>query len=204
MKVRKENFKEELENQYSILIQAEEKEQRKRTIAILTILSITLISTIVSTIFAFKAYSSTSEITKEKKSNTETYYQTLSTIYSNGTKIEVNNINTGYTMPNPKVITISNDGDITLTFDLKIKNINTSLLSTNNLVYSITKNNQTSTEKELPLTDTTLIGEVSIAPKETITYVVNVKYNGYTEVNSNYYNANIIVEQNNNKTNLLD
>lgn len=204
MKIRNENFKEELENQYSILIQAEEKEQRKRTFAILTILSITLISTIISTIFAYKAFSNTTEISNEKKLNTETYYQTLSSVYNNGTKLEINNISTGYSIPNPKVITISNDGDIPLTFDLKIKNINTSLLSTNNLIYSITKNNQTSSEKELPLADTTLLGEVSIAPKETITYVFNVKYNGYTDTNNNYYNANIVVEPNNNKTNLLD
>lgn len=204
MKKPKENFKEELENQYSILIQAEEKEQRIRTTIIISILAITMVSTIVSAIFAIKAYSSTNNITKEKKSVSHTYYQTLSTTYNDTSKLEVNNITTGYSLSSPKIITITNDGDTNITFDIKIKNINTSLLSTNNLVYTITNNNETSIKKELPLSDTNILENVEISPKETITYVFNVNYNGFTEDTSNFYNANIIIEQNNSKTSLLD
>lgn len=204
MRTSKEEFKEELENQYSILIKASAKEQRKRTIIIITILSLTLIATTISTIFAIKAYSSTKIITKEKKSTSKEYYQTLSTTYNDSSKLEISNIYTGFTLVTPKIITITNEGDTKITYDVKIKNINTSLLSTNNLVYTITKDNQTSSSKELPLSDSNILSEIEISPKETVTYVINVTYNGVIDNNTNYYNANIVVEQNNKKTNLLD
>lgn len=204
MRTPKEEFKEELENQYSILIKASAKEQRKRTIIIITILSLTLIATTISTIFAIKAYSSTKIITKEKKSTSKEYYQTLSTTYNDSSKLEISNIYTGFTLVTPKIITITNEGDTKITYDVKIKNINTSLLSTNNLVYAITKDNQTSSSKELPLSDSNILSEIEISPKETVTYVINVTYNGVIDNNTNYYNANIVVEQNNKKTNLLD
>lgn len=204
MRTPKEEFKEELENQYSILIKASAKEQRKRTIIIITILSLTLIATTISTVFAIKAYSSTKIITKEKTSASKEYYQTLSTTYNDSSKLEISNIYTGFTLVTPKIITITNEGDMKITYDVKIKNINTSLLSTNNLVYTITKDNQTSSSKELPLSDSNILSEIEISPKETVTYVINVTYNGVIDNNTNYYNANIVVEQNNKKTNLLD
>ncbi len=204
MRTPKEEFKEELENQYSILIKASAKEQRKRTIIIITILSLTLIATTISTVFAIKAYSSTKIITKEKTSASKEYYQTLSTTYNDSSKLEISNIYTGFTLVTPKIITITNEGDTKITYDVKIKNINTSLLSTNNLVYTITKDNQTSSSKELPLSDSNILSEIEISPKETVTYVINVTYNGVIDNNTNYYNANIVVEQNNKKTNLLD
>ena len=204
MRTPKEEFNEELENQYSILIKASAKEQRKRTIIIITILSLTLIATTISTIFAIKAYSSTKIITKEKKSTSKEYYQTLSTTYNDSSKLEISNIYTGFTLVTPKIITITNEGDTKITYDVKIKNINTSLLSTNNLVYTITKDNQTSSSKELPLSDSNILSEIEISPKETVIYVINVTYNGVVDNNTNYYNANIVVEQNNKKTNLLD
>lgn len=204
MRTPKEEFKEELENQYSILIKASAKEQRKRTIIIITILSLTLIATTISTVFAIKAYSSTKIITKEKTSASKKYYQTLSTTYNDSSKLEISNIYTGFTLVTPKIITITNEGDTKITYDVKIKNINTSLLSTNNLVYTITKDNQTSSSKELPLSDSNILSEIEISPKETVTYVINVTYNGVIDNNTNYYNANIVVEQNNKKTNLLD
>ena len=71
-------------------------------------------------------------------------------------------------------------------------------------MYTITNNNETSIKKELPLSDTNILENVEISPKETITYVFNVNYNGFTEDTSNFYNANIIIEQNNSKTSLLD
>lgn len=204
MRTPKEEFKEELENQYSILIKANAKEQRKRTIIIITILSLTLIATTISTVFAIKAYSSTKIITKEKTSASKKYYQTLSTTYNDSSKLEISNIYTGFTLVTPKIITITNEGDTKITYDVKIKNINTSLLSTNSLVYTITKDNQTSSSKELPLSDSNILSEIEISPKETVTYVINVTYNGVIDNNTNYYNANIVVEQNNKKTNLLD
>ena len=51
-----EEFKEELEKQYSILIKASEKKEKKYFIIIISILVVTLLGTIVSIIFAGAAF----------------------------------------------------------------------------------------------------------------------------------------------------
>lgn len=109
-------------------------------------------------------------------------------------------------MQTPKVITVTNEGNATITFDIKLTSIKTSLLSTKNLVYTITENGETTTSKELPLAETSIVRDVTIAPKETIRYIINISYNGVVENNlaPNYYNANIDVQQTTNSVDLLE
>ena len=200
-----DNFKSELETQYSILIKAQQEEHKKIYIIVLSILSITLIASIVSLIFAHKAYTSTKSINTQK-TESNTLYQTLSTTYNSTKKLDINNITTGYKMQTPKVITVTNEGNATITFDIKLTSIKTSLLSTKNLVYTITENGETTTSKELPLAETSIVRDVTIAPKETIRYIINISYNGGVESNlaPNYYNANIDVQQTTNSVDLLE
>ena len=205
MKNKNDEFKNELETQYNILIQTEQKEQQKRTIAILIILSITLFTTIITLIFAYKSYQNTKNIRK-MQTETQTHYQILSSIYNTSAKIEIPSITTGYFLENPKVITITNEGDIDINYNLKISSIKTSLSTNNNLVYNITENNEMSIDRALPLKDSIILENILIHPNETKTYTINIKFNGYIETSdiSNYYNASIVVEETNNKSNLLN
>lgn len=198
-----ENFKSELETQYNILIKAEEKEQKRRTIIILAILITTLIAVIISLVFSYKAYKDS--INEVKEETSETYYKTLSTAFNNSSKLDLVNITTGYELSTPKVITITNDGNTEVTYNIKLTSINTSLLSTNNLVYTLTKNNETSVSKELPLQESNIISDIKIGPKETTTYVLGVKFNGYLDWNAFYnYSASVVVEQTGDQANLLE
>ena len=118
-----ENFKSELETQYTILIKANERKEKQRFTIILIILAITLLSVFTSIFFAYKAFSSTKGI-KEGK----TYYHTLSTTFNDGSKLNLTNIGNGYELSTPKVIQLSNEGDSDITFNIKLTGINTSLL----------------------------------------------------------------------------
>lgn len=204
MKNKNEEFKNELETQYNILIQTERKEQQKRTIAILTILSLTLLATIISLILSYKSYKNSLTVTKNQTEQ-KTYYRILSTTFNNSEKIEISSITNGYFLAEPKVITITNEGDTDITFNLKISSIKTSLLTNNNLVYNITENGEMSINRALPLNECNLLENILIQPNETKTYTINIKFNGYIEEGntSNYYNANIIIEESN-KSNLLN
>ena len=62
-----ENFKTELENQYSILIRANEKKEHQRYMVLLIIIIITFSVCLVSMLLSFKAFSSTKEINNEKE-----------------------------------------------------------------------------------------------------------------------------------------
>ncbi len=200
-----ENFKTELENQYTILIKASEKKEEKRFIIILTILSVTLISVLISIIFTILAFRNSLKINIESK-EVSTHYQTLAITYNGNESLNLSNIGNGYQLQTPKVINITNEGDTDITFDIKLTSINTSLLSTNNLLYTLTKNNNESTSKELPLSDKVIASDVKIAPNETISYVIKVAFTGTIEANNNtnYYNSKIIIEQKDNKSNLLE
>ena len=200
-----ENFKSQLETQYNILIKASEKKEQKRYICILIILISTLIAVIVSIIFAYKAYQSSNEI-KGKEKNSNTYYETLSVIYNGDNTLNLSNIGNGYNLVNPRTITITNEGEDDIIFNINLNSIKTSLLSTNNLIYTINSSNNESTNKELPLTDKTIINKQKISPGETITYTIMVKFNGTMESNnySNYYNAKINIDIQNNKSDLLE
>lgn len=200
-----ENFKSQLETQYNILIKASEKKEQKRYICILIILISTLIAVIISIIFAYKAYQSSNEI-KGKEKNSNTYYETLSVIYNGDNTLNLSNIGNGYNLVNPRTITITNEGEDDIIFNINLNSIKTSLLSTNNLIYTINSSNNESTNKELPLTDKTIINKQRISPGETITYTIMVKFNGTMESNnySNYYNAKINIDIQNNKSDLLE
>lgn len=200
-----ENFKKELETQYSILIKAEENDKRRKNIIIITILSITLISTLLSLGFSYQSFKYIKD-NKKTEIKENTLHTTLSTTFNNGSLLSVNNIRTGYVLESPKVITITNEGDTEITYNIKLVSIKTSLLSTNNLVYKITKHNETSNTKELPLVNNNIVTEAKIAPKETTQYILEVQYNGILDDYSvsNNYQANILVEQVNNSINVID
>ena len=200
-----ENFKSELETQYTILIKANERKEKQRFTIILIILSITLLSVMTSIFFAYKAFSSTKNIEEETKEG-QTYYHTLSTMFNDGAKLSLTNIGNGYELATPKVIQLSNEGDSDIKFDIKLTGINTSLLSTNNLVYTIINNGNTSIAKELPLTEKEIVSDINIAPGTTSEFIIKVQFKGVIEEGnySNYYYANLVIEQENNNTSLLE
>lgn len=199
---KKDNFKSELETQYNILIKAEEKEQLKRTIIIMVILILTLISTIITSIYSIKSYNKSMkdyEIIEDSK----IFYNTLITKFNNTSSLVLSNITNGYYLQEPKYIYIANEGNNTITYSIIINSINTTLLSTNNLEYTITGNN-TEITKELPLKDNTTLTTSTIEPGEVHEYTINIKFNGYMDDYAiNQYSANIIIEQEDNKLTLL-
>lgn len=201
-----ENFKSELETQYSILIQANEKREQKRYIFILTILLVTFISVLFSIFFSYIAFKNSKNINIENDNKNITYYQTLSAKYNGSNNLSLNEIKNGYELSNPKVIEITNEGTTDISFDIKLTSINTNLLSTNKLVYTLVRNDENVVSKELPLSDKVIANDIKIAPKETITYILKVVFVGTIEENnnSNYYNSKIVIEQKDNKLNLLD
>ena len=199
-----ENFKNELENQYSILIRANERKEHQRYMVLLTIILVTFFTCLVTMFFSFKAFSSTKELTDDNKVLTNTHQLTLSTMFNNGRVLNLEKINTGYELSTPKVIQITNEGNSDIIFDIKLTSIKTSLLSTNNLVYTLTRDNETSDAMELPLNDKIIAQDIRINPEQTISFILKVKYNGTIESNNNNYSANIEIEQKNNKANLLE
>jgi hypothetical protein len=147
----------------------------------------------------------TKDATSKVVSNEATYYQTLSVSYNNGPVLDLQGIGNGYVLQSPKTITITNDGNTDITFNIKLTSIKSSLSSTNDLIYTITKDNEISSEKALPLNDENLLQEVVIHAEETITYTVNVSFKGVLGLNdySNYYSANLQIVQKNGTTNLI-
>ncbi len=202
---KKEDFKTELENQYSILIRANEKKEHQRYMVLLVIILITFAVCLVSMLFSFKAFSTTKDINDDNKVITNIHNHTLSTMFNNGRTLSLNNITNGYELATPKIIQITNEGNSDIIFDIKLTSIKSTLSSTNNLVYTLTRDNSTSDAMSLPLSDKTIIQNVTIEPSQTITYTLKVKFNGTLDnTNANSYSANIIVEQKNNKANLLE
>jgi hypothetical protein len=201
-----ENFKTELENQYSILIRANEKKEHQRYMVLLVIILITFSVCLVSMLFSFKAFSTTKEINDDNQVITNTHNHTLTTMFNNGRTLNISKITNGYELATPKIIQITNEGNSDIIFDIKLSSIKTTLLSTNNLVYTLTRDNSTSDAMSLPLSDKVIVQNLTIEPGETITFTLKVKFTGFLENNNtdNSYNANIIVEQKNNKANLLE
>ncbi len=202
---KKENFKDELETQYNILIKANEEKEQQRYMIIFIIIIITLLFSFISMFFAFKAYRSTKSINDENQVITKVYNQVLSTTFNNGETLSLLQISNGYTLATPKIITITNEGDSDIIFDIKLTSIKTTMVSTNNLVYTLTKDNEVSDTMELPLNDKIITQNITITPNQTMTFILNAKYNGVIENGLSYeYSANISIEQKNNKTNLLE
>ena len=135
-----EEFSKELETQYNILIKAEAKKTEQRFIAMFIILCLTLVSGLISLVFAAKAYFNTKEDVNNIEEVEKVYFETLSITYNNGNRLELNEIGTDYVLPNPKVIQITNEGNNPTSFNIKISSIKTSLLATNNLRYSVERN----------------------------------------------------------------
>jgi len=199
-----ENFKEELENQYSILIKASEKKERKYYYIVITLLSLTLVAAIVSSIFAFIAFRASRKIMSSQEENNHTYYKTLVTRYNTGSNLELNNIGSDYVLDNPKTISITNEGDSSIVFDMKLSPISSSLSQRDNFVYTLEQENGESRTDAVPFANKTIVSDVEIEPKETINYRIKINYNGYIENSDNFYNAKIIIEQKNNNSNLLN
>ena len=206
MKNKNGNFKDELSKQYDILIKAEKKEQNKRTITFFSIFLLTFLASLFCVFFSYRSYKNTKSIITAKEYKTETFYQTLSISYNNNSNFNIDNITTNYDLVNPMTIKITNEGNVNVNFDIVITNISSSLANTTNLLYTITKNNETSSPKSLPLSDATLITDAKIAPKETITYIIKANYTGNIEegTTSNFYHSKINVIQNNTKSSLLE
>ncbi|MBR4693827.1 MAG: hypothetical protein IKP07_03360 [Bacilli bacterium] len=198
-----EEFSKELETQYNILIKAEAKKTEQRFIAMFIILCLTLVSGLISLVFAAKAYFNTKEDVNNIEEVEKVYFETLSITYNNGNRLELNEIGTDYVLPNPKVIQITNEGNNPTSFNIKISSIKTSLLATNNLRYSVERNGEQTLTKELPLSDTEIIKNVVIEPDETITYTIRASFTGTFDDYSNYYNANVDIIQNNTTSVLL-
>ena len=200
-----EDFKEELETQYTILIKAEEREQKRRALIMYIICGLTLFMTVISLITVSISLGRTK---KEQIKNTseKIVYQTLTTNYNGSKQLNLQGIGNGYYLQQPKVITLSNEGNELLTYNIKLTSIETSLTSTNNLTYTLTKDDETSSQRELPLKEDYLLKEIKLEPGETRTYKISVAFTGTLEYGnySNYYKANIVVEQNNNQMNLLN
>ena len=201
-----ENFKTELENQYSILIRANEKKEHQRYMVLLVIILITFSVCLVSMLFSFKAFYTTKEINVDNQVISNTHNHTLTTMFNNGRTFNISKITNGYELSTPKIIQITNEGNSDIIFDIKLSSIKTTLLSTNNLVYTLTRDNSTSDAMSLPLSDKVIVQNLTIEPGETITFTLKVKFTGFLENNNtdNSYSANIIVEQKNNKADLLE
>lgn len=191
-----ENFKEELENQYSILIKASEKKEKKYFIIIISILAITMVATLISCIFAGSAFRASKKINEKQEETINTYYKTLSIELNDGPTLDLKGIGNGYELRSPKTITITNNGDQEVTFNIKLGSIKTSLLSTSNLKYTIVTNNESSTPKDLPLSEKTIISDIKLEPEQTVKYIIKASYTGQMEENdyTNYYSAQIIIE----------
>ena len=199
-----DEFKEQLENQYTILIKAEEREQKRRTLILYIICGLTLLMTIICLITVAISLGKTKQeiINNEEK----TVYQTLTTNYNGNKYLDLQGIGNGYYLQEPKTIVISNEGTDTLTYNIKLTSVETSLTSTNNLTYTISKNNETSSQKDLPIKEDYLLKEIKLEAGETVTYKISVAFTGTLEYGnySNYYKAQIVVEQNNKQMNLLN
>jgi len=200
-----ENFKSELENQYSILIRANEKKEHQRYMVFLTIILVTFFTCLLTMFFSFKAFSSTKELKDDNGTLNKVHNLTLTTTYNTGKVLKLEKITTGFELAKPKIIQITNEGNSDITFDILLNSIKTSLLSTHNLVYTITRDKTTSDAMEIPLNDKAIVQNVVIKPQQTMSFTIKVKYNGVVEGNNvNDYSANIVVEQKNNKSNLLE
>ena len=109
MKNKNGNFKDELSKQYDILIKAEKKEQKKRTITFFSIFLLTFLASLFCVFFSYRSYKNTKSIITAKEYKTETFYQTLSISYNNNSNFNIDNITTNYDLVNPMTIKITNE-----------------------------------------------------------------------------------------------
>lgn len=200
-----ENFKDELTTQYSILIKAKEKREKNHFIILISILSLTLISAILCVFFTISSFNNTNKLLKDKNKD-ETVFLTLSTTFNGNNELNLEGIGNDYELSTPKKINITNEGNEKITFNIKLTSINTSLLSTNKLYYIISHDNEESSPKVLPLNPQNIINKITLEPEESTSFIINAYFDGTFDKNdySNYYNAQIVIEQDNEKLNLID
>lgn len=204
MKTNNDNFKSELKAQYNFLVQTEKKEQQKRNLIITSILLLTLCITFIGTFFSYTSYRTSLSSKKIKTNEINNHYETLSVTFNDSKTLSLNNITTGYVLLNPKVINITNEGDSKVVYDINLTGVKTSL-SNDNLVYTITKENETSIAKGLPISGSPIVTDAELEPQESVRYIINVSCNGDIDLGfDNYYQANLEVLQKNNQVNLLE
>ena len=199
-----EEFSKELETQYNILIKAEARKTNQRFIAIFIVLCLSLICGLLSLVFSAKAFFNSKEDIDKNNAIEKYYFETLSITYNGDKTLDLENIGTNYTLPNPRVVQITNEGNSPITFNVKISGIKTSLLATNNLRYTVERDGKPTLTKELPLSDTDILKNVVIEPNETITYTFKASFIGNFDDYSNYYKASIDIVQQSNSSNLLE
>ena len=66
-----ENFKSELETQYTLLIEAQERKEKIIHIFIFALIILTLISVIISTVFSIRAFIATTNMKKKVENESE-------------------------------------------------------------------------------------------------------------------------------------
>lgn len=198
------NVQDRFENQKNILIKTKEKTSRNNNIIVFIVVIITLISSLLTFIFTYKSFKNTENFKDDKVVENKKYYQTLSVIHNDDSKIKIENITNNYALSTPKIITLINEGNSDISINIRLSNIKTNLLVNTNFTYEITKNGETSLPKEMPLSDSLILSNFTLSAGEKIIYLLNIKFTGTIDNNiqNTYYNADIIVEQNN-KTELL-
>lgn len=198
------NVQDRFEKQKNILIKTKEKTNRNNNIIVFIIVIITLISSLLTFVFTYKLFKNTEKFKDDEVVENKKYYQTLSVIYNDDSKIKIENITNNYALNTPKIITLINEGNSDMSINIKLANIKTNLSVNTNFIYEITKNGETSLPKEMPLSDSTIVSDFTLSAGERIIYLLNIKFTGIIDNNiqNTYYNADIIVEQNN-KTDLL-
>lgn len=201
MKSKNNDFKSELETQYSILINTEKKEQRKRTIIILIILLLTLTTSLFTTYFSYKSYKSTKQenISNDKINE---YYQVLETKFVSGSLINLH-INTAYNSSDPYVFYVTNTGDTPIIYNINLSSVKTNLALNENLKYTLSINDQKPLTNLLPLNNQTILENIVIKPNEQIKYSLNISFNGFIDGDAEY-SASIKIEQQKNVSTLIE
>lgn len=199
---KQDEIKHELEKQYIILRQKEAKNQKKLMTIVILISIASFLSIIASSFFSYRAYKNS----KLTNSNQSSQKQEVLLISYNGNKsLNLNNITNNYSLTNPIEINLNNSGNDSSKYLIKLNSIKTNLLSTNNLIYTLKKNDQIVQSTSLPTDISSIIEESYIEPNESINYKIFINYNGTIDDNSinYYYQANLEVIQGNEVSTLI-
>jgi len=194
MKNRNEDFKNTLAIEYSALIENENEKNKKRYMILFSIILITLIITITSLILSIVSFSHTKEINDSTKTQGSSY-KTLEVVYNQDQFINIERVQDKKEIPS-KIITVKNTGTTATNFDIKINSIKTSVITNNVLSYTLVQNDITNSEKNIPLSETTIVKNLVINPDSTMTFKLDINYKeGINSEINDYYFANVIVEQ---------
>lgn len=195
------DFKSELEKQYSILINTEKKEQRKRTIIMMLIVIVTFIASISTTLLSYKSYKNTKQENKTSNKSNE-YYQILETNYVSGSNINLH-IDNAYSSSEPYTFYVTNTGDAPAIYNINLSSVKTNLALNENLKYTLSINDESPITNLMPLNNKTILENIVIKPNEQIKYVLNTSFNGYIDGGAEY-RATINIEQQKNVSTLIE